>query len=161
MSFDQTKTDLALVLKISKELREWFTPVALKNIENDFQSKNVLKLYEGRALSAFVIFAQNAEEIEILWLAVKKDRQREGLGKKLLCELENIANKAAINRITTITLDESIAYLPYDATRKFYLSLGFKPLKVIKNYWGTKDHALFMEKRIPVLEKQPASPRKL
>jgi hypothetical protein len=53
-------------------------------------------------------------------------------------------------------LDQSAGYEPYDQTRRFYLSVGFKPLEVLPSFWDKDNPCLLMAKHIsPDTEASP------
>lgn len=146
--FNNSKSNLDQIIGISKELPDWFTETALKNIEKDFNLMNSVKAVENGVVVAFAIFELKKDELEIHWLAVKKSQQRKGLGAKLIKELESLAKRKKIHDLVTITLDERTVYKPYESTRAFYLAQGFVKEKVDSNYWGNKNVALFMRKKL-------------
>lgn len=67
--------------------------------------------------------------MHIGWLAVDRQMQGHGIGSRLLDAAEAMARELRIDELATYTLSESIAYQPYELTRRFYWKHGFKVYK--------------------------------
>lgn len=122
-----TRDDREAVVRISEDLPEWFDEHARQvaiPIDAAHQS-GFLALEEGRAVG-FVSYFVADGKLSICWLGVKKERQRKGIGKALLLELESMARELGISEIATYTLGEGVDYPPYEQTRSFYFKFGFR-----------------------------------
>jgi ribosomal protein S18 acetylase RimI-like enzyme len=81
---------------------------------------------------------------DIYWMAVAPERQRQGLGRRLL----NFA-EAEIGRARgRLILIETSSIPGYDRTRRFYLSLGYRLVCRIQDYYAPGDDKLVYEKRL-------------
>ncbi len=119
-------------LEIAKDLKEWFTPEAIDSMKVDFQVNNLLSVVENNIVIGFICYSSYNGAIKILWIGVKKEFQRKGIGFKLLKELEKIAKKYNSKSIEVETLSENVSYKPYELTRNFYNKNGFKRIHTYK-----------------------------
>lgn len=67
--------------------------------------------------------------MHIGWLAVDRPFQRQGIGSRLLDAAEAMARDLRIDELASYTLGESVAYQPYEVTRRFYWKHGFRVYK--------------------------------
>lgn len=66
--------------------------------------------------------------LEIWWMAVAPDHHRQGLGTALVAAAVERAQGMGCRNMVLMTLDEAAGDPGYDATRRFYLAQGFRPL---------------------------------
>ena len=135
-------------LEIAKNLKDWFTPEAIDSMKIDFQVNHLISALENNEVIGFLCYSSYNGSIKILWIGVKKDFQRKGIGFKLLKELEKIANKYNSKSIEVETLSETVSYEPYELTRNFYKKNGFKIIHTIKPYKEGWDEMDIMKKEI-------------
>ena len=80
-------------------------------------------------------------------MAVRADRQRQGIGRMLISELEEIliADGRRVLVALTVSPSDGGPEPPdgYQATRAFYRSAGFVLARDLKNEWGS-DTAVMM-----------------
>ncbi len=67
--------------------------------------------------------------MHIAWLAVDRQMHGHGIGSRLLEAAEAEAHGMGIDELATYTLGESVAYQPYESTRRFYWKHGFTVYK--------------------------------
>ena len=67
--------------------------------------------------------------MHIGWLAVDRQLHGRGIGSRLLEAAEAKARELRIDVLATYTLGDSVAYQPYELTRRFYRKHGFKVYK--------------------------------
>jgi len=113
-------------LKIASELKEWFTPDGLKNIEMDFNMNSVIVAVEKERVAGFLCYTSYCGKMILLWMGVDRKIQRIGVGKALLSKLEEMAKKLKLYSIEVETLPDEDSYEPYKLTRNFYYKNGFK-----------------------------------
>ncbi len=133
-------------LEIAEELKEWFTKDAIKKMHRTFKT-NLIVALNGK-VKGFFNYKINKNSLSIVWMGVKRDIHRKGMGKKLLKELEKIAkkNKKYIIRVETLSYKEK--YTPYEYTRNFYLNNGFKYRFIRKPRNPKHDSVVIMEKKL-------------
>ena len=81
----------------------------------------------------FITFFVNEAKAQIGWMGVLPEYQRQHIGKKLLTLLRQNLKSAKVTEIQVHTLGDSVDYTPYEKTRLFYRSFGFKDFKKISN----------------------------
>lgn len=129
-------TDTEEAFGIAKSLPEYFSEEGLKSIKDDVAKHILFGAYLRNAMVAFATYKElNSEAIEMTWIAVKKEYQDKGIGKKLIKEsLKQIGESYKICQ--TKTLSEIHPDKGYERTRNFYKRLGFVPLETIQPYPG-------------------------
>ena len=119
--------DHAAILTLVDSLPEWFTdharnhsiPVDLKH------QRGILAELNERVVGFITLFVSEGR-LNIGWLGVNKDCQRQGIGSRLIEQAEETASSMGLNELATSTLGESVEYPPYEITRSFYMKHGFK-----------------------------------
>lgn len=74
----------------------------------------------------FVLWLKGADVCDIKWLAVVRERHRQGIGSLLIDGLMHAAREAGAKRILVDTLASTHDYEPYARTRAFYAARGFQ-----------------------------------
>lgn len=121
------------ILEIADSLVEYFTKSGKEQLSLDLKTqKGLVAIKNGQLLGFITYFSQQAN-VEIGWMGICKNYQNKGIGKRLLSELVNELMKLGFKKVQVKTLDESVEYEPYEKTRKFYFSQGFKKISV--NYY--------------------------
>ena len=72
---------------------------------------------------------------EVYWIAVAKDAQSRGLGRRLMLETEKRIRKAGGIRVYAETASRP-EYLP---TRRFYVAMGYRKLGSLPHYYRKGD----------------------
>jgi len=132
------KEELAVCLDLAKNLSDFFSKDGIREMEKDLENTSVF-IYDGGSIKGFVALKEKSKDVaEIAWIAVANEYQREGIGKDLLCYVEESTNYKIL---LVKTLDEKADYQPYDAARKFYEKNGFLKIDVIDPYpgWGKEN----------------------
>jgi len=87
-----------------------------------------------------------ASSVEIFVMAVKERYHHQGIGKLLVNKAISEAKVAAIDFVQVKTLDDSHPDEGYKRTRRFYESLGFKPLERFPTLWDEDNPCLLYVK---------------
>lgn len=95
-----------------------------------------LKVTIGRKLAGYINFKIEAGVCKIENLIVAEDHQRKGIGGQLMQEVEQIAKKSKVHKISFSTGKGWPA-------EKFYQSLGYKQTGVLENHSFKKDHVIY------------------
>ena len=131
--------DRDAVLSIAGELPEYFNENGRMTLAKDLSTERAELIQRDGSVVGFVILSKNVDPVgEILWMAVDKSHQSQGLGTQLL---QHTMIKAAFEhcRILKVkTLAPSVDYPPYEGTRRFYEKAGFVLLEDVDPYepWG-------------------------
>lgn len=133
-------SDIESVYEIEQEsVRSWTIPQFLQELDNKFSLFLVAE--KENIIAGYLIAWKIADEIQLNSIAVKKYFRRQGIGNKLLSEInQNDFNKC----YSKIYLE--VRSRNQDAL-DFYFSNGFTKTGVRKNYYRDDD-AILMEKKI-------------
>ena len=145
---DAKRTEKNAIIKIAKELHEWFTPIAVNNISTDFELNNNLIALEKNKVQGFLCYNSYNGAMKILWMGISKRFQRKGMGKRLIQEIEKRAKKHKLQSIEVETLPDEDTYLPYKKTREFYYRQGFTRVEYRKARVEGWDDQILLEKKI-------------
>jgi ribosomal protein S18 acetylase RimI-like enzyme len=118
------------VIKVADSLPEWFNDQGLRNIRIDlrFMSGYVACIDDETPIGFLLYFVYEAKG-HIAWIGVLRQHQRIGVGQALLKAFEADMIAADVAELEVWTLGDSTEYEPYERTRAFYRSLGFKVYK--------------------------------
>jgi ribosomal-protein-alanine N-acetyltransferase len=84
---------------------------------------------EGGRVVGYGGLADFGDEAHVMTLGVRPDRQREGLGGRLLAELLAEADRRRIRRVMLEVAADN------DAAQRLYVRSGFRPVGVRKGYY--------------------------
>jgi ribosomal-protein-alanine N-acetyltransferase len=137
-----TKTDIPKIAELEKVC--FSDPWTEESFENGMTNpffRGILFEDKGQVCAyacQFVIF----EDSEILNIAVAPSHRRQGLGKKLLAEMEEYAKDNGAERML-LEVREGNA-----PARTLYKAWGFEEFGVRKNYYEDGENAIVMQKQI-------------
>ena len=125
---------------ILEALPEWFgIPEAREQYIKESAAQLLFAALDAEKPIGFLCLKETGKEtVELSVMGVLKDRHRRGIGRKLFEQ----AKKAARNRgysfmqVKTVQMGR---YAAYDATNRFYLSLGFKEFEVFPTLWDERN----------------------
>ncbi len=143
-----TRKDCVSALVIARELKEWFTPEAIRNMRLDFSVNNLVVAIEDKEVVGFLCYSSEHGLLKILWIGVSKRNHRKGIGGSLLRWLIREAKRIKSKAIQVETLPEEEKYEPYLLTMHFYKKYFFKKLyvkKAIKKGW---DDQVVLERKV-------------
>jgi hypothetical protein len=78
------------------------------------------------------------ETVELSVMGVLKDRHRKGIGRKLFEQAKQAARNRGYSFMQVKTVQMG-RYAAYDATNRFYRSLGFKEFEVFPTLWDERN----------------------
>ena len=78
------------------------------------------------------------ETVELFVMGVLKDRHRKGVGRKLFERAKQVAKNRGYSFMQVKTVQMG-RYAAYDATNRFYQSLGFKEFEVFPTLWDERN----------------------
>jgi GNAT superfamily N-acetyltransferase len=90
----------------------------------------------------------NPHSAEIHVMAVRESFHRRGVGRALVSAAEEHARREGAEFFLVKTLAPSARSEEYERTRRFYESVGFKPLQEFKTLWSEHNPCLLMGKAL-------------
>ena len=145
---EATKKDKKETMKVAANLGEWFSEEGLKNMRVDFELNNLIVAKENGQVSGFLCYTSYSGKILLMWMGVKKEFQRKGVGQKLLTWLEDEGRRFGFHSIEVETLPDEEAYEPYQRTRSFYYKNGFERILYKKARVKGWDDQIVLEKKL-------------
>lgn len=128
---DATTADIGSIVTIEAELQ--VLPWSEQTFLDSYNSENTVFLLaedaEKAEVIAFIIYLKLNDTIEILNLAVKKDRQGNGIGKKIFMYALDLASKSSV---LNVQLEVRRGNTP---AIKIYQSAGMKIVGIRKGYY--------------------------
>jgi len=147
-TIDEEKEKEKIAREILQALPDWFGIEAATE-EYVKTSKNLpffAVYHDDQAVGFIVLKLHNPYTAEIYVMGILKKYHRRGLGKVLVGEAEKYCLVNKMEYLSVKTLDASRENEAYDKTRRFYESVGFKPLEVFPTLWDESNPCLFMAK---------------
>ncbi len=124
-------------LSIAKELNQYFSEKAISAMSRDLRNHNLYIAMEKEELVGFATIDRLNENVaEISWIAVRKERQDQGIGTDLIKYISDDLRAEGVSLLKVKTLSEDVDNKPYELTRKFYEKLGFFHIETIDPYPG-------------------------
>jgi N-acetylglutamate synthase-like GNAT family acetyltransferase len=143
-----TKKDEKEVIRIAKDLKEWFTKKAIESMKVDFKLNNLVVAIDKDKVAGFLCYTSYDGRMQLIWMGVKKDIRRKGIGEFLLEWLEKESRKFKLHTIELETLPDEVDYKPYEQTRAFYYKNGFKRTLYKKATISGWDDQIILEKML-------------
>lgn len=121
---------------ILEALPEWFgIPEARENYIRESADEIMLVSSEGGEPDGFLCLKETGRDtLELAVMGVLKEYHRQGVGTALVQAAKRIARERGYSFLQVKTVQMG-RYPEYDATNRFYLSLGFKELEVFPTLW--------------------------
>lgn len=121
---------------ILEALPEWFgIPEARENYIRESADEIMLVSSEGGEPDGFLCLKETGwDTLELAVMGVLKEYHRQGVGTALVQAAKRIARERGYSFLQVKTVQMG-RYPEYDATNRFYLSLGFKEFEVFPTLW--------------------------
>ncbi|MCL2379068.1 MAG: GNAT family N-acetyltransferase [Defluviitaleaceae bacterium] len=144
------KTKAEICNNILRALPNWFgVEESIVDYVSGVENKPFYGLFNGDNPVGFVsVLVHNPFTAEIYVMGILEAYHGQGLGKKIVATCEDYCRLHSMEFLTVKTLDASRESAHYARTRKFYESVGFKPLEVFKTLWDEANPCLFMVKTV-------------
>jgi GNAT superfamily N-acetyltransferase len=126
-----TEADADTCLRIIRGLPEYFTDDVPDRVRLDLARHEGWVLADDDVVGMAVVDRRSADAVEILWLAVDSQSRRTGVGTRLLAHVLDHLRRAGVLLVEAKTLDRSVDYPPYVATRAFWERRGFVQIDTI------------------------------
>lgn len=132
------------LLRIEAELfpAPWTEAMFRQEVEEKWLSRSFVALLDGKIVG-YVISWFLRGEVHVLNLAVMKEHQRQGIARRMLSYILDVANDEACH---LVTLEVRVSNEP---AKFLYMSMGFAPVGIRRRYYhDNNEDALVMTKRL-------------
>ena len=99
---------------------------------------------ESKAVGFIAIKENNQYTAEIYVMGVDPNYHRKGIGRSLVSSAIEWCRDHGHKFLQVKTLDESHPDINYACTRKFYETIGFRPLECLPELWGKDNPCVIM-----------------
>jgi GNAT superfamily N-acetyltransferase len=121
-----TADDIPALVSLVAGLPEWFHKGVPEQVRADCSRYTGLVAEADGTIAGFLLWFLENDVCDIKWLAVMRERHRQGIGSLLIDRLVHTARAAGAKRISVDTLAPTHDYEPYARSRAFYEARGFK-----------------------------------
>lgn len=126
----------AIARRILEALPDWF---GIPEAREDYIAESGGQVFfaasrEGAEAGFLCLKETGSATLELAVMGVLREYHRQGTGKKLFAEAKKWARKQGYSFLQVKTVQMG-HYKEYDATNRFYLSLGFQELEVFPALW--------------------------
>jgi len=144
------KQKMHTTANILKSLPDWFgIPESIQEfIDKSSNLPFFSAVDKSKAIGFISIKENNRYSAEIYVMGILPDYHRQGIGRALIDSVISWAKEKGYEFLQVKTLDESHPDVHYSDTRKFYFSVGFRPLECLPELWGKDNPCLIMIKHI-------------
>ena len=141
-----TKNKSQICEEILRSLPGWFgIEDAIQEYVREVNNLPFYAVEQNNQIIGFAAIKQHFKEsAEIYVMAIKKEFHGQGVGKKLIAHIRAELKESGTEFLSVKTLSPARENKPYAQTRKFYESVGFKPLEELKELWGKENPCLMM-----------------
>ena len=133
---DDRREKQRIARAILEALPEWFgIPEARENYIRESADEIMLVSSEGGDPEGFLCLKETGKAtLELAVMGVLKERHRQGVGTALVQAAKRIARERGYSFLQVKTVQMG-RYPEYDATNRFYMSLGFQEFEVFPTLW--------------------------
>ena len=130
----------AVSRSVLEALRDWFeVDESRESYIHSSAGWPFFAAYDGDAPVGFLCLKETGRQtVELAVMGVLKPYHRHGIGKQLFTAAADYARNAGYRFMQVKTVKEGI-YPDYDATNRFYRSLGFCELEVFPDLWDREN----------------------
>ena len=121
-----TADDIPALVPLVADLHEWFHKGVPEEVRLDCARYAGLVAERDGTIAGFLLWLLENDVCHIKWLAVARERHRQGIGSLLIDGLMHTAREDGAKRISVDTLAPTHDYEPYARSRAFYEARGFK-----------------------------------
>ncbi|OCL88628.1 ribosomal-protein-alanine N-acetyltransferase [Aliarcobacter thereius] len=130
--------DLDKLFSIENEVFTKFdSPLSLANFKYHTKKKQIILIEEKKEICAYLMFFNYKNTIRLYSLAVSKKHSNKGLATNLLNYSIELAKKNNKNLSLEVRVSNERA-------KSIYIKLGFKVIKILKNYYLDNEDAFKM-----------------
>ena len=136
--------------ELLRSLPLWFgIESAIRQYVLDVEGMPAFVAYFGERSVGFVsLNLRNQWTAEIHVMAIHPEFHRKGIGRNLLAVSEDYLRERRYEFLSVKTISPSSQSKEYEITRRFYFSVGFRPVEEFKTIWGEANPCLLMIKAL-------------
>lgn len=125
---------------VLEALPEWFgISEAREQYIKESATQPFFAALEAENVIGFLCLKETGKEtVELSVMGVLKDYQRRGVGRKLFVRAKKVAENSGYSFMQVKTVQMG-RYAEYDATNRFYRSLGFKEFELFPTLWDERN----------------------
>ena len=125
---------------ILEALPDWFgIPESREQYIKESADQPFFAAYDSEKPVGFLCLKETGKEtVELCVMGVLKEYHRKGVGRKLFERAKEMAVRSGYSFMQVKTVQMG-RYADYDATNRFYLSLGFKEFEVFPSLWDERN----------------------
>ncbi len=140
ISVEESTEKQQIARTILEALPDWFgIPESRERYIKESENQPFFAAYDSDKPIGFLCLKETGKEtVELCVMGVLKDYHRKGIGRKLFERAREKARQAGYSFMQVKTVQMG-RYAEYDATNRFYLSLGFKELEVFPTLWDERN----------------------
>ena len=122
--------------EVLEDLTDWFgVKESRENYIRESAGQAFFAAFDGDAPAGFVCLKQTGKDTaELAVMGVKRQYHRRGAGRALFIKARDAAAGMGYSFLQVKTVKMGV-YEDYDATNRFYLSLGFREFEVFPLLW--------------------------
>ncbi len=131
-----SKEKQVIARTVLEALPEWF---GILEAREDYIAKSAAQTFfgafDGEEPVGFLCLAETGKDtVELSVCGVLKEYHRKGIGRELFANAKEFAASKGYSFLQVKTVQMG-KYKEYDATNRFYLSLGFREFEVFPTLW--------------------------
>lgn len=131
-----SKEKQVIARTVLEALPEWF---GILEAREDYIAKSAAETFfgafDGEEPVGFLCLAETGKDtVELSVCGVLKEYHRKGIGRELFANAKEFAASKGYSFLQVKTVQMG-KYKEYDATNRFYLSLGFREFEVFPTLW--------------------------
>ena len=130
----------SIAREILEALPDWFAiPESREKYIKESADQPFFAAYDSEKPIGFLCLKETGKEtVELCVMGVLKDYHRRGVGRKLFERAGDLARQSGYSFMQVKTVQMG-RYADYDATNRFYLSIGFKEFEVFPTLWDERN----------------------
>ena len=130
----------SIAREILEALPDWFAiPESREKYIQECADQPFFAAYDSEKPIGFLCLKETGKEtVELCVMGVLKDYHRRGVGRKLFERAGDLARQSGYSFMQVKTVQMG-RYADYDATNRFYLSIGFKEFEVFPTLWDERN----------------------
>jgi GNAT superfamily N-acetyltransferase len=133
--------------EILNELPDWFgIPESIEEYAAFAEQADMLGAVSDGFVSGFVTLRNTSSAAsEVYIMAIRPSHHRMGLGTALVNAASEAARASGHRYLTVKTVGPSRPNAAYEATRRFYLAVGFEPIEEFDSLWDENPCLLMLK----------------